>query len=156
MVSYRSAAFCLERSGAISDIVQPNFRDCICNSTFLYFIGHGEGPNHAYLGDYFGHESDDVAHDEGVKALEDSPSIEDHHTANIIDSIWEHDLGDDHLGEHHVERHHAGMKVKSYFGNHHPGGIMLPAETMDGIDTHWSGHLPHSQRSEYGKQSDRF
>ena len=117
----------------------------------MFYLGHGEGPNHAYLGDYFGHSSDEIERDEGVQSLENSPSSEDHHTASLIDSIWEHDLGDDHLGEHRVEGQHAGSKIKSYFGGHHTTGILLPTETMDGIDTHWTGHMPHHHTTEYGK-----
>ena len=96
-----------------------------------------------------------MLHDDGIKSLEESASPEDHHTANLIDSIWEHDLGEDHLGGHHVERHH-GLKIKSYFGGHRSPGIMLPTETLDGIDTHWTGHLPHVHSSEYCKDLEQF
>eukprot|EP00794_Sanderia_malayensis_P017974 gene17974-19770_t len=108
-----------------------------------YLLGHGEGPNHAFLGDYFGHGPDEMERDDGVKSLESSPSTEDHHTASLIDAIWGHDLGDDQLGEHHIERQHSGPKIKSYFGGHHAGGILLPTETMDGIESHWMDHREH-------------
>lgn len=93
-----------------------------------------------------------MLHDDGIKSLEESASPEDHHTANLIDSIWEHDLGEDHLGEHRIERHHPSLKIKNYFGSSHHASVMLPTETLDGIDTHWTGHLPHVHSSEYCKR----
>ena len=109
-----------------------------------FYAGHGEGPNNAYLGDYFGHDPDVMEKDDGIRSLEDSPSPEDHRTASIIDSIWEHDSGEEHVGTHRHEGHPGGEKVQSYFG-HHDQGVLLPTETLEGFDRHWSGNLPHAQ-----------